>query len=39
VPDTKLFPELLRLAQVACAAIGSLYADAGYAAATIVGAA
>jgi hypothetical protein len=30
VPDTKLFPELLRLAQVACAAIGSLYADAGY---------
>ncbi|WP_207481865.1 transposase [Arenibaculum pallidiluteum] len=30
VPDTKLFPELLRLAQVACAAIGNLYADAGY---------
>jgi hypothetical protein len=30
VPDTKLSPELLRLARVACAAIGSLYADAGH---------
>ncbi len=30
VHDTMLFPDLLRLAQVVCAAIGSLYADAGY---------
>ena len=30
VHDTKLFPDLLRLAQVVCAAIGRLYADAGY---------
>jgi len=30
VHDTMLFPELLRLAQVVCAAIGQLYADAGY---------
>ena len=30
VHDTRLFPHLLRLAQVACAAIGRLYADAGY---------
>ncbi len=28
--DTCLFPHLLRLAQVVCAAIGRLYADAGY---------
>ncbi len=30
VHDTKLFPDLLRLAQVVCAAIGKLFADAGY---------
>ena len=30
VHDTCLFPHLLRLAQVVCAAIGRLYADAGY---------
>jgi IS5 family transposase len=30
VPDTSLFPELLRLARVACAMIARLYADAGY---------
>jgi hypothetical protein len=30
VHDTQLFPHLLRLAQVVCAAIGKLYADAGY---------
>jgi hypothetical protein len=30
VHDTRLVPHLLRLAQVACAAIGRLYADAGY---------
>ena len=30
VNDTKLFPDLLRLAQVVCATIGRLYADAGY---------
>ena len=30
VYDTRLFPHLLRLAQVVCAAIGRLYADAGY---------
>ena len=30
VHDTRLFPHLLRLAQVVCAAIGQLYADAGY---------
>ena len=30
VHDTRLFRPLLRLAQVACAAIGKLYADAGY---------
>src|SRR4051794_25132810 len=30
VHDTRIFPRLLRLAQVACAAIGRLYADAGY---------
>jgi Transposase DDE domain len=30
VHDTRLFPYLLRLAQVVCAAIGRLYADAGY---------
>jgi transposase len=30
VHDTKLFPDLLRLAQVVCGAIGRLYADAGY---------
>jgi transposase len=30
VHDTRLFPDLLRLAQVVCAAIGRLYADAGY---------
>jgi len=30
VHDTRLFPYLLRLAQLVCAAIGSLYADAGY---------
>ncbi|MCW2239065.1 IS5 family transposase [Azospirillum canadense] len=30
VHDTKLFPDLLRLAQVVCAAISRLYADAGY---------
>jgi transposase len=30
VHDTRLFRHLLRLAQVACAAIGKLYADAGY---------
>ena len=27
---TKLFPDLLRLVQVVCVAIGRLYADAGY---------
>jgi transposase len=30
VHDTNLFPDLLRLAQVVCAAIGRLYADTGY---------
>ena len=30
VHDTRLFPDLLRLAQVVCTAIGKLYADAGY---------
>src|SRR5688572_11949649 len=30
VHDTRLFPHLLRLAQVACAVIGRLYADAAY---------
>ena len=30
VHDTRLFPHLLRLARVVCAAIGGLYADAGY---------
>lgn len=30
VHDTRLLPDLLRLAQVVCAAIGRLYADAGY---------
>ncbi|MFS2012350.1 transposase [Azospirillum sp. CT11-132] len=30
VHDTMLFPDLLRLAQVVCAAIGRLYAAAGY---------
>src|SRR3954451_12519525 len=30
VHETRLFPPLLRLAQVVCAAIGRLYADAGY---------
>ncbi len=30
VHDTRLFLHLLRLAQVVCAAIGRLYADAGY---------
>ena len=30
VHDTRLFPHLSRLAQVVCAAIGRLYADAGY---------
>ena len=30
VHDTRLFAHLLRLAQVVCAAIGRLYADAGY---------
>jgi transposase len=30
VHDTRLFPHLLRLAQVVCAAIGNLYADAAY---------
>ncbi len=30
VHDGRLFPDLLRLAQVVCAAIGRLYADAGY---------
>src|SRR5215216_5882901 len=30
VHDTRLFPHLLHLAQVVCAAIGRLYADAGY---------
>ena len=30
VPDMRLFPHLLRLAQAVCAAIGRLYADAGY---------
>ena len=30
VHDTRLFPRLLRLAQVVCATIGRLYADAGY---------
>ncbi|MCW2240684.1 IS5 family transposase [Azospirillum canadense] len=30
VHDTKLFPELLRLAQVVCAKAGKVYADAGY---------
>jgi hypothetical protein len=28
--DTRLFPHLLRLAQVVCATIGRLYADAAY---------
>jgi transposase len=30
VHDTLLFPHLLRLAQIVCASIGKLYADAGY---------
>jgi transposase len=30
VHDTRLFPHLLRLAQVVCATIGKLYADAAY---------
>ena len=30
VPDTVMFPELLRLALVACGAIARLFADAGY---------
>ena len=30
VHDTRLFPHLLRLAQVVCAVIGRLYADAAY---------
>src|SRR6187549_895794 len=30
IHDTRLFPHLLRLAQVACATIGRLYADAAY---------
>ena len=30
VHDRRLFPHLLRLARVVCAAIGRLYADAGY---------
>ncbi|SMF89706.1 Putative transposase of IS4/5 family [Azospirillum oryzae] len=30
VHDTMLFPDLVRLAQVVCSAIGRLYADAGY---------
>jgi transposase len=30
VHDTRLFPHLLRLARVVCAAIGRLYADAAY---------
>lgn len=30
VHDTRLLPHLLRLAQIVCAAIGRLYADAGY---------
>lgn len=30
VHDTRLFPHLLRLAQVVCGAISRLYADAGY---------
>jgi len=30
VHDTGLFPDLLRLAQVVCTAIGRLCADAGY---------
>jgi transposase len=30
VHDTRLFPHLLRLALAACAAVGRLYADAGY---------
>ena len=30
VHDSRLFPDLLRLAQGVCAAIGRLYADAGY---------
>jgi hypothetical protein len=30
VHDARLFPHLLRLAQVVCAAVGGLYADAGY---------
>jgi transposase len=30
VHDTRLFPHLLRLAQVVCAAIGRRYAEAGY---------
>src|ERR671933_987116 len=30
VHDTRLFAHLLRLAQVVCAAIGKVYADAGY---------
>ena len=30
VHDTRLFPHLLRLAQIVCASIGKLYADAAY---------
>jgi transposase len=33
IHDTRLFPHLLRLAQVVCATIGRLYADAAYASA------
>jgi transposase len=33
VHDTRLFPHLLRLAQAVCAAVGKVYADAGYASA------
>jgi Transposase DDE domain len=30
VHDTRLFPHLLRLAPAVCAAVGKVYADAGY---------
>ena len=30
VHDTRMFPDLVRLAQAVCAVIGRLYADAGY---------
>ena len=39
VHDTRLFPHLLRLAQVVCAAIGRLYADAAYDSAETAGSA